>query len=965
MVQSRPFYIHIGTLFMLLVVGTQFATGLYVRDRTHALISAEADNLFEHIAEEARLEVRVLRQPISVAVTVSSFLRTLEQATTLAQRMERVNVFASTLSTQPQTAAIYIGYATGDFFLLRPIRTDAQRARFKVPEQTAYLVQSLEEGGIKARWLALNSDLRVIDTQTPADYRFDPRTRPWYTEARRTPGLQRTPPYVFATTGELGRTVAQETEGGKAVVGADLLISTLSDTLRENRITPHTELAIFDSAEGVIAYSDPERVAERNADGQYVRRSFAQLSPVMASLQPELGRANTIRRVNIQGADWLVRVTPLKAAGSMDQIVMAVPVEELMANATAIENQLKLNTALIVVLMLPVIWWIARSIAAQLNQLMEQAAAIRRFDFRTQGQLTTRIREVFGLGDAMQQMKDTIQKFLEVSTALASERNFDRLIQRVLQEVCEAAASDGGVIYLYDAHSRTLQFVEQRWNAGRPAPTALHPQLAMDDSNHVVVAAVLQSSEPARATIAAQRPQGLDYLNERYGSDTLEMLIIPLLGRSGGVVGVLCNFIAPGAEVPSVERMSLVKAFAGAAAVSIDQQSLLKSQKLLLSSFIGLVAGAIDAKSPYTGGHCQRVPELTEMLTRAAHESDAPAFASFRLGDDQWEALHIAAWLHDCGKVTTPEYVVDKATKLETIYDRIHEVRMRFEVLKRDAEIAMLQAILAGGDAEALRTQLQADHALLDEEFHFIAACNEGGEFMSAEHLARLKSIGQRRWQRTLDDRKGISWEERKRMERSEAASLPTLERLLDDKPAHIIERGPSDLMPVDNRWGFQVKVPENLYNRGELYNLSVARGTLTEEERYKINDHIVQTIVMLSKLPFPQHLSDVIELAGGHHEKMDGTGYPRGLQGSAMSTPARIMAIADVFEALTATDRPYKKGKTLSEAIRIMGFMARDKHIDADLFKLFLSSGVYRRYAEKYMPASLIDTVDTAPYLA
>jgi len=158
--------------------------------------------------------------------------------------------------------------------------------------------------------------------------------------------------------------------------------------------------------------------------------------------------------------------------------------------------------------------------------------------------------------------------------------------------------------------------------------------------------------------------------------------------------------------------------------------------------------------------------------------------------------------------------------------------------------------------------------------------------------------------------------------------------------------------------------MPEHLYNHGELYNLSVARGTLTDEERYKINDHIVQTIIMLTKLPFPKHLKSVPELAGGHHERMDGNGYPKQLPGGGMSVQARIMAVADIFEALTAPDRPYKKGKMLSEAVQIMARMTKNGHIDPDLFDLFLESGVYRDYAERYMDRRYVDAVDVGAFV-
>jgi hypothetical protein len=353
------------------------------------------------------------------------------------------------------------------------------------------------------------------------------------------------------------------------------------------------------------------------------------------------------------------------------------------------------------------------------------------------------------------------------------------------------------------------------------------------------------------------------------------------------------------------------------------------------------------------------------MLARAACAEQEGPFAEFALNDEQWEELHIAAWLHDCGKVTTPEYVVDKATKLETLYDRIHEVRMRFEVLKRDAEIACLKAIAAGGDAGALQAGLSAQLQQLDEDFAFVAQCNEGGEFMAPERVERMQAIGRLTWLRTLSDRLGTSYEERQRKERSPEQPLPVQEPLLADKPEHLFLRSERDKLPENNPWGFKVKVPEYMYNRGELYNLCVARGTLSEEERFKINEHIIQTIIMLEKLPFPRHLRKVPEIAGGHHEKMDGNGYPKRLTRDEMSLPARMMAIADIFEALTAVDRPYKKGKTLSEAIKIMGFMKKDQHIDAELFALFLRSGAYREYAERYMPKELIDEVDIQPYLA
>ncbi len=315
--------------------------------------------------------------------------------------------------------------------------------------------------------------------------------------------------------------------------------------------------------------------------------------------------------------------------------------------------------------------------------------------------------------------------------------------------------------------------------------------------------------------------------------------------------------------------------------------------------------------------------------------------------------------------MTTPEYVVDKATKLETIYDRIHEVRTRFEVLKRDAEISYWEQVADGGNRELLRTELDHELKAIEDDFVFVAECNLGDDFVGQEKVERLEQIAKRTWHRTLDDRIGISWEEERRKAKRTNKALPVEEHVLDDREDHLIERNENEHIPADNPWGFKVEVPEYRYNLGELYNLKVERGTLTTEERYKINNHVMQTIIMLEKLPYPKHLREVPAIAGGHHETMDGKGYPKKLDKEQMSLTARMMAIADIFEALTASDRPYKKAKKLSDSIRVMSFFKKDQHIDPDLFDLFLRSGVYLDYAQEYLDPEQIDEVDIESYLS
>jgi hypothetical protein len=349
---------------------------------------------------------------------------------------------------------------------------------------------------------------------------------------------------------------------------------------------------------------------------------------------------------------------------------------------------------------------------------------------------------------------------------------------------------------------------------------------------------------------------------------------------------------------------------------------------------------------------------ITEWLTQAADESKLAPFNDFSLNTKEWEELRIASWLHDCGKITTPEHIVDKATKLECIYNRIHEIRMRFEVLKRDKRLESYAEVFGELPNE---TEQKLSHVLtqIDEDFQFIAELNVGGEFVSDDDLERLNTIAKSNWTRTLSKRSGTAWVEQQRFSGEEIT--PQEESLLADLPEHIVpwETNP----PIDER--FSMKPPQHQANLGELYNLSIRRGTLTDEDRFIINDHIIQTIRILESLPFPQHLKDVARIAGGHHEKIDGTGYPMGLKGEDMPLTAKIIAVADVFEALTSTDRPYKKAKTLKEAIKIMSFMAKEGHLDQDVFELFLTSGVYQRFAESYMLPEQLDEVDISSYVA
>ncbi len=521
---------------------------------------------------------------------------------------------------------------------------------------------------------------------------------------------------------------------------------------------------------------------------------------------------------------------------------------------------------------------------------------------------------------------ERLQRLNAIGVALSAERDTERLMERILESARELTCADGGTIYLRTGDDH-LKFeimlteslgIRLGGTSGEPIsfpPLPLYDEHGRPNHNMVApyaaVAGVTVNIEDAY-TAEAFDFSGTRAFDARTGYRSRSFLTVPMVNHEGTVIGVLqlinARRPADGEVVPfSGEDQHLVESLSSQAAVALTNQRLLDDQRQLFEAFIELIAGAIDDKSPYTGGHCRRVPELTMMLADAAAGVSEGPLAGFTMTEDDRYELKIAGWLHDCGKVTTPEYVVDKSTKLETIHDRVHSVDARFEVLKRDAEIRSLARRLEalGGDPRrAADPDLEAALAGLDEDREFIRQTNIGGEAMDDAAVARVERIAGYRWRGP--------------------------------------EGGEAPLLDAD-----------------EVHNLCVRKGTLTPEEREVINHHIVATIKMLEALPFPAYLKNVPEYAGGHHERMDGRGYPRGLTREQMSVQARVMGIADIFEALTARDRPYKPGMKLSQALAILGRMKEDNHVDPDLFDVFVREKVYLGYAHRFLEPYQIDDVD------
>lgn len=993
---ARPLHIALAGLMLGLVVIFYLSlesVGLYLGGQRDL---RAADDKVQRVGRELNgvFDSELLPMKSAIKILAETPLITGNNHT---DRLSQLGPMAAALVQNPSAGSMYVGLPNGAFMLMRNLKDRPKdRATFNAPEQALFLVQSInpDEGENTGHFYFYDTALNLIESRDKPDYQFDPRTRPWYEQASQTntPGeIIQTAPYIFASNQKVGITLAVSSINKAGIVGIDMSLTGLSRLIDSQKITPSAELVLFNASGAVIAYRDAKKIFKQNTDGKSSVVSVPELDVAALSelfKQWNINSANNNKKTNskmyVDGKEWYFKIEPINGSGKEELFLgIAVPNAELMADSIYINNLSIILSLVLMTLMLPAVFYTSKKISSSLRELVKLAKDIENFDLSGPDPARSSITEVDNLATNMTSMKHTLKRFLDISSALSAESNFNRLINIILRETISVSGAISGALILISSDKKTTQTAALQFHGLEQSIQDTKVYSLNESQNtplevQAIVKGCLQSlrisrSNPSDAAIYAN-------IFNVLGIEHAHLVALPLRNRSNEVLGALTLTLKVAIDEKNSDfaknpisptLLAFIEALSGTAAIAIDNQKMIADQKNLLESLIELVAGAIDAKSAYSGAHCQRVPELSKMLAKAACDKKEGPFSHFSMKEEDWEALHVASWLHDCGKVTTPEFVVDKATKLETIYDRIHEIRMRFEVLKRDAEITVYKKALAKlaepgvFDIDTLRAEMAQPLAALDDDFEFIATCNIGGEFMAPEKIERLTAISKQRWLRTINDRLGISYPELLQREAYPLEPLPVWENLLSDKPEHILPRVGRDIIETTNNpWGFKITAPKNLYNRGEVYNLAIARGTLTEEERYKINEHIIQTIKMLSALPFPSHLSRVTEIAGGHHEKMDGTGYPRNLRKEEMSVEARMMAIADVFEALTAVDRPYKKGKTLSESVKIMGFMKKDQHIDPDLFDLFLESGAYLEYAHKFMRPEQIDAVDVALYI-
>lgn len=895
------------------------------------------------------------------------------------------------LEDQPAFYSAYFGMADGSFFqVIKAGGNSLITSAHEAPADTHWILRTItgQEDSRIQNWTFLDSKDKKLGSRKESDFSYDPRTRLWYAAALDYPTAVLSEPYVFNSLQQPGITASCALPEASGVAGVDLTLSSLQSFMSVHRISPNGGMALLTDTYQTIAASSGFEAAI-----QHISSGFPAQEGLFTSLETKL--------VNGQ----LLRSEKWRMAANMELfIISAAPVADFMATAMGMWRKMLLYTLIILLLAIPfVVYWAFR-LSRALKELASDAEKVGRMVFDGQLTVHTPIYEFHQLARGFEVMKSTIadrtkkleetlmklEMLVEMSIAMSAEFDINKLSEMILANAKQLTHADGGSLYMVNEQNDqllfqivmndTLKFM-QGGTSGNPV--GMHPVPLYNpdgtENHHNVVSHTFHMEKTENIKDAYETGtydfSGTKAFDSRNNYRSVSFLTVPLKPRGGGkVLGALqlINARQEGTArvIPFSESyQGFIEALGSAAAVAIQNWRLMERQKKLFDDLVKFVASAIDAKSPYTARHCARVPEIANILVREAGKVETGPLADFRLArQEEQRQFNVAAWLHDCGKMTTPEYVVDKATKLETIYNRIHEIRTRFEVLLRDARITRHEAVLSGADPAQEDLKLAQREAGLLDDFAFVAECNVGSEFMGDEALERLQSIAGTPWKRYFDKHLGLSWGEMHKDTGSGAdplaAGLPVTEQLISDQPEHIIHRD-NGTRESYMKSGFRFAVPDHLYNRGELYNLSIRRGTLTVEERFKIDEHVAQTIVMLEHIPFPEDLEQVPILAGRHHEHPDGSGYPRKLEAPELSIPDRILSTADIFEALTSVDRPYKKSNTLSEAIEILYRMKQEGMVDPDIFDLLLRSGAYKEYADRFLEPFQIDEVEVDKYLS
>lgn len=803
------------------------------------------------------------------------------------------------------------------FWALHQISEKGKDQRFNAVEGSYFVLQRIQ--GNKEQRRFYDRSMRLIGQQE-LDATLNFKKRPWYQEAKTSNRLTLIEPYEDWYN--KGKVLSLAQQNQHFTVSVDLDSKYLYESLHHDSLQFNTWLFLINSKNEILALQNSKSFLLDDDE----------IKPWQTWLDSSYQQVRTTSTAELvetlaNNEKWYINATPIDP--SFDKTTMLVAATKAKYILKPVNKQLYswlLIVAAAFSFILPFSYIIARLFTRPIRQLDAYAKKMANFEQPPALKTYINVIEIDNLKSSMQGLHYNLSEFFNLLNTLSREADLEHLLDNIAQQSAHIMNAQGCLILLKndtELKAELLRFKDVKYDL---AACQSIPWQTLYQLSHKTKVEGLPES--IRTAISVDQC-------------AITQVLVPLINRSNKVIGLQVYLYQKSISEAEVS-LTLAKQVANFFGVAIEGRKLVNKQEQLLDAFIQVIAGAIDTKSHYTGQHCQRVPELANEIAMCAGDSEL--FPHFEFDKTAQRQLSIAAWLHDCGKVTTPEYIVDKATRLETIYNRLHEIRTRFEVKKRDLEITALQQQLKGENKSQTQQQLKQSIAQLEQDYTHVAHCNTK-EFVTEEDIERLNTIAAITWQPYFNDRIGLSQEELENV-----SGYPSTEELglLMDKPEHRL--GGQNLKCDPDK--YKLVQPPLRNNLGEIYNLSIKAGTINTEERYAINHHIIQSIEILEKMPFPKHLSRVPEIAGSHHEKLNGTGYPKALCGAQISFEARILAIADVFEALTASDRPYKQAKTLTQALGIMKKMAQSGELDTELLTFFIEQKIPEQYAKRHLKA-------------
>jgi HD-GYP domain-containing protein (c-di-GMP phosphodiesterase class II) len=504
-----------------------------------------------------------------------------------------------------------------------------------------------------------------------------------------------------------------------------------------------------------------------------------------------------------------------------------------------------------------------------------------------------------------------IKKMSDIGRALSGVHDLNALLEMIVDQARSFTNADAGTLYILEDETLRFQIVQNDslkiFMGGKTGETIPFPPVELKETNVSAFVALKGKSVniPDVYDTDLFDFTGPKKFDQSTGYRSKSMLVVPMKNHDNDVIGVLqllnaTNPVNNEVIAFSQDYENLSESLASQAAVSITNAKLISNMTELFEAFVKVMATAIDEKSPVTGGHIRRVADLTLTMAEVIHNHDEGIFKDRKFSPDQMNELRIAAYMHDIGKVTSPVEIVEKAKKLQTIFDRILYVRLRMDYMiqkvkleGKQKKIELLEKKAEPSEIKKIESDSEKQIQELEEIRAFINKCNEPGEFLEDETLERLKEISKRTY--------------------------------------------------LDNEGQEQPFITDD-----ELINLSIRRGSITEAERKKMQDHAAVTLRMLKQIPFTKKLKNIPSFAGSHHEFINGKGYPLGLKGDEIPFEGKLMAVTDIAEALTASDRPYKKAMPLETVYRILRSMAGNGELDNDMVELFINEEIYKTYQEK-----------------